>query len=120
VYRHPDKSLTAFLADDVTAYRLVHSDPPAPQDFLSDREARRRPGREAMILYFGVSMASNPERLQDLRKDFDRLGDWIAQLHLEAGSGFWYAPTHNEHHVTVWGLPKALTRAVVAVWPWQG
>jgi hypothetical protein len=102
-------------------YRIVKTDPPTLQDFLSHRALGiplRHPTSRALRLWDGVSVHRTREQAAALTAVSPRLGQYIAELRVTDGVGVRYELDNGKNgHCTVWAEPDVLLGLVVAVTP---
>jgi hypothetical protein len=104
-----------------TFYRVVRTNPPTEADFASHR-ARGVPLQhdtpEHRRSWEGVSVTSTLDAARGLAATFPRLGTFIAVLDLQEGGPVLFEQTlGSPTHYDLWGEPRAMLAAVVAVVP---
>lgn len=88
--------------------------------FRSNYELNRPPrGVEdrVALIQMGLSMFRRWSQAEGTARRFPAIGDHVARVSLGAGRGFAYADTGPPGHVTVWGRPVQLMKAVVDIKP---
>jgi hypothetical protein len=101
-------------------FRIVRSDPPTRDDFLSN-EAKGKRARgndpEVLRLWSGISVYDSPRRARATARIFPYLGISIAELSVpDDGSIVWERTTAGPGHYTLWGDPDRLLSCVRSVW----
>jgi hypothetical protein len=106
------------------AFRIVRSDevedPVLLNSFRSHYELSETPrGRErkSAVIHMGISMYSDEHVARGTAERFDKLGGFVARLHMGVGKGFNFAHTGHPLHLTVWGDPVKLVESVVDIQP---
>lgn len=102
-------------------YRIVHHDPPALDDFLSNAalgRVLRRPTPETERWWRGISTCAEEQQARLRAQQAPRLGRYIARLEIPTDAPVTVEQTGADpgHH-TIWGNPALLLSYVVAVVP---
>ena len=98
-------------------YRLVRSNPPTLDDFLSNREKgipMARPDPEVALLWDGLSVYATETQARNQAKAKPWLGAYIAELSIAEADPITFrrSGTSRGHH-TLWGDPfELLARAL--------
>ncbi|MGH2588496.1 MAG: hypothetical protein ACRDJE_26540 [Dehalococcoidia bacterium] len=102
-----------------TFYRIVKTNPPTVTDFLTDRQARRRPPPlEVLRLWDGRSVFDSEAIARDVALRFPVIGSYIAALDIaEDGTIVAERTLRRPGHYTLWGDTAAILARVVAVVP---
>jgi len=95
-------------------YRVVQSDPPQLEDFMSPRALGRTlgdPSPQRERPRRGVSLYDTDERALKKARGVPLMGDYVAKLVVHVGAGITAERTTNStgHH-TLWGPPEQLLR----------
>ena len=116
-------------------YRFVHTadpaDPALPDDFKSDKDAGKTPGRRETAypeLMDGMSTFGSLSKARERWATFKRaaekrgeqlmLGDFIAEVKLAPDQGFDAEDLkRRDEHLTTWGDPAHLSQAVSRIYP---
>lgn len=116
-------------------YRFVHTanpnDPSLLVEFRSDRVAGKSPGRrekehpelqDGMSTYGSLGAArarwAMIEKAARKRGQPVRIGDYVAEVELLPGQGFFVEDLHRpDEHLTTWGDPAGLASAVARIYP---
>ena len=102
-------------------YRIVHTNPPTPDDFTSGADlGRPLPAGDAEIarLHTGISVFATPRQASTNARQWPRLGSLLAVLDIpEGGPIRWERTTQRRGHHTLWGSPADLVGRVVAIVP---
>jgi hypothetical protein len=101
-------------------YRVVKSDPPTLEDFLSS-EARGHPppdDRSRRAVWDGISVFSTEAQARRKARVSPALGGYVAALYVVDGGPVRYKRTlGGDGHHTLWGTPSTLLGLVVSVAP---
>jgi len=110
-------------------YRIVRTDPPSRDDFLSnwvvrerDIAAGRRPRSvpadgEALHMWSGISTYDSVAAAREQARRY-RLGGFIATLEIPPGIGIRVEQTSRRaDHYTLWGEPGTLLATVAEIQP---
>jgi hypothetical protein len=104
------------------AFRIVRgvhfSDPDMLDSFRSNYELGARPRGlevESALIYMGLSMYLKREMAVATARRWQHIGQLIAEVQLEPGSGFCWAHTGHPGHMTVWGRPLQLLDCVTDI-----
>jgi hypothetical protein len=102
-----------------TFYRVVKSNPPTEDDFLSHRARGvrlRRDTPENRRLWEGVSVTNTSETSRRLAERFPTMGHFVAVIELpEHASVIFEQTTDVPSHYTLWGTPRDMLDLVVSV-----
>jgi hypothetical protein len=103
-------------------YRVVRTNPPTRQDFLSALELGRRlqPGlpQEVVRIFDGLSVSSTQAGTRYTAQRFPRSGSFIATLDIPDDGRFRIEQTTTRRtHWTIWGDADALLGCIIAVEP---
>jgi hypothetical protein len=105
-------------------FRIVRSDgagdPVLLNSFRSHYELSDEPRgveRRSAVIHMGISMYSAEQIARGTAQRFDKLGGFVARLHLGVGRGFNFAHTGHPSHLTVWGDPVKLVDCVIDIQP---
>ena len=103
-----------------TFYRVVKTNPPTMDDFLSDR-AKGKPLREGVphALWDGLSVFATAAQARSRARRYPQMGRFLAHLALAEAAPLRVertVPRSRGHH-TLWGNPAYLLGCVVAVLP---
>lgn len=106
-------------------YRLVKSDQPDLDDFVSNEARGRRlpnPTPERVWRWSGVSAYLTPEGARGTARMFPQLGRFVAELRVGTQDAVQFAmwPDADDGHLTLWGEPSDLLDCVVRVFPADG
>lgn len=103
----------------ITIYRIVRSDHRDDPVFLnslrSNYELDRPPRnveRSSTVTHMGISAYLDRGLARKTAQQWDKLGDYIAEIRLTPGHGFNYAYTGHSRHLTIWADPVKLREAV--------
>jgi hypothetical protein len=123
------------VTEQMTAYRFVHvetvDDPPPVDDFVSDRDAGKRPLRRERVypeLQDGMSMYGSLDAARAVWQEVSeaaaargqevRMGNHVAEVVLTPGKGYDYEDLDEpDEHLTIWGDPASLADAVDRIYP---
>ena len=103
-----------------TFYRIVETNPPLLEDFLSDAAQGRPPRSEThRHLWDGISVYATAQQARNKAQDYPFLGQFIARLDIPDQAPVRIERTlrRSRGHHTLWGDPAYLLRCVVAVIP---
>ena len=106
-----------------TFYRVVKTDPPTRNDFLSGREEGiRRPARERDVrLWEGFSVFDTFAQAQAIALKYPHHGSLIATVVIPDDTAITFERTgRNEGHHTIWGGPDESRDYVQAIRPAKG
>jgi hypothetical protein len=103
-------------------FRIVASDPPTLQDFLSDEEAGDpEPDQSDPLrhrLWQGRSAYNTEAQARRKARGFPLLGAYIAEVRLPDDPAISYErTTKSMGHFTIWGDARHLMRCVVRIVP---
>ena len=103
----------------VRFYRVVRSDPPTLDDFMSN-EAKgipmARPDPEVALLWDGVSVNATATQARNRATKMPWLGSYIAELGIAEGDPITVRRTGtSQGHHTLWGDPAELLARVIRV-----
>lgn len=101
-----------------TLYRIVKTDPPSPNDFVSHQERGRRPPNDPAKarLWGGLSAYETLHQAQRTARMFPLLGQFIAEIAIPDDGRITYErTTTSDGHYTVWGEPNDLLKRVTSV-----
>jgi hypothetical protein len=102
-------------------YRLVRTDPPTVQDFMSNEALGRKPKRPLSAFdrrcWRGVSHHDTREQAASAGGHSPWLGAFIATVVVAPGAPIEYEQTYRPGHWTLWGGPTDLLALVVSVSP---
>ena len=106
----------------VTFFHVVLSDPPTVDDFTSNEAKGRQPRRpltpEEQEIWSGISAYESWALARRKAGASPWLGEYVAELHIPAGSGIEARRTTNSRgHWTLWGDAAELLKCVVSVTP---
>lgn len=106
----------------IRLHRIVRTDPPAVDDFMSDLMRGRRPRSadpEIVRLASGLSAYAALAQARAKARQYPFLGSYVAAIELHEGAAVRWERTlpRSRGHHTVWGPPAELLDAVVAVVP---
>jgi hypothetical protein len=97
-------------------YRVVRSDPPTLDDFMSYKAKGiplARPDPEVALLWDGVSVNSTETQARNRAKVQPYLGAYIAELEISEGDPITFRRTGvSRGHYTLWGAPSDLLARV--------
>ncbi|MBI3965267.1 MAG: hypothetical protein HY329_06500 [Chloroflexi bacterium] len=106
------------LPADLTLYRVVKSDPPKPEDFLSHQERGIDPPNddpETLRSHTGVSFWSTDAQARRILRRPPRTPRYVAQLEIPAGTELSIEGEEGGHY-NIWGAtPEELLALVVRV-----
>ncbi len=104
-----------------TLYRVVKTDPPTTEDFLSHRERGiplQKNTPELRRSWEGVSATTTLEAAHSLAALFPRMGSFVAVLEIDPDGPVRFERTlASPTHYDIWGEPRNLLAAVVEVVP---
>jgi hypothetical protein len=107
------------MAADPVFYRIVSSNPPRQDDFLSQLSLGRTPRRatpHVLRLWDGISVYETEGQARDLARDSPHLGGYIAAVRIPEGGAIRYErATGRRGHCTLWGKPEDLLALVVSI-----
>jgi hypothetical protein len=114
---HRDRVIGGDMADR-DFYRIVQTDPPTANDFLSNqgKGLPQRAGESAEI-WSGLSHYETAELARKTALRYPQIGRFIAMVRVTDDSGFRVEQTFRAGHYTIWGDPEALLAAAVAIQP---
>ena len=103
-----------------TFFRIVRVNPPTDRDFWSHQrlgKTLRDPTPQSRDQWAGVSVYADMEDAINLSRQFPRLGQWVAEVHLQPAADIRIEKTGSKRdsHHTVWAASEQLLRSVVAV-----
>lgn len=103
-------------------YKIVASDPPTLDDFLSDEEAGDPEPDKSDVqrhrLWQGRSAYNTEAQARRKARGFPLLGAYIAELRLQEDPAITYErTTKSTGHFTIWGDARHLMECVVRVVP---
>jgi len=102
-----------------TFYRIVLTDPPSREDFLSNAARALLPRRndpEVARVWDGISVYSTEAQARRRARGAPWLGPHIAELLIREGAMIRVErTTRSAGHYTVWGEPDMLLRCVIRV-----
>jgi hypothetical protein len=105
----------------VMLYRVVQSDPPTRQDFLSRGAlglTPRHPTAKARRLWTGLSTNRTLAQARQLVSASPWLGEYIVELQVPVDGSFHVELDNGRNgHCTLWGQPDDLMALVVCVYP---
>src|SRR5438105_1823790 len=106
-------------------YRVVRTNPPAEEDFLSNWELRERAiaaeraprpipnTSEELHMWSGISTYTNAARARKQAQRYSWLGGFITPLRIRPGQDIRVEQTtHRRDHYTLWGTPAVLLATV--------
>lgn len=104
-----------------TFFRVVKTNPPKLEDFLSNDEKGMMPPDprpETLLIWAGVSVYATMAQARQMARRYTGHGDFLASIAVQEGSTIRVERTLGRpgHH-TIWGSSDALLAAVVAVEP---
>lgn len=98
-------------------YRIVLTDPPTVEDFLSYQVQGRTPATtdpEAFRLWSGISVYATEAQARRQALAYPFLGPYLARLEIpDTGPIRFERTTRSRGHYTLWGEPGALLACVV-------
>lgn len=105
-----------------TFYRIVKTDPPTVDDFLSALAKGRRIRRDLppalRQLWDGVTVYGQPSHAEQKARESPMIGRLIAELRIPDDAPIrWERTTREPGHHTLWGEPEDVLRYVVHVRP---
>lgn len=104
-----------------TFYRIVKTNPPTVEDFLSYKALGvplRRDTPELRRSWDGVSVYDNVVRARDLATAFPRHGQYVAELEIEASGPVHFEQTSRDpRHYDLWAEPGDMLERVGRVFP---
>ncbi|MDQ3768039.1 MAG: hypothetical protein M3370_00955 [Actinomycetota bacterium] len=105
-------------------YRIVRTeivdDPMMLNSFRSHfalGEEPRRVERQSALMHMGISVYTDPSVARGTAERFPKLGDYIAEVNIDATMGVDYARTGHPLHLTLWADPVKLCAAVADIEP---
>jgi hypothetical protein len=102
-----------------TVFRIVQTDPPTTDDFISNAARGKlphRPDPEVLRLWDGLSVFATESQARRQARRLPNLGSYIAELAIPATAHC--EPTlRTPGHHTVWGDPSTLLDCIVRVIP---
>lgn len=102
-------------------YRIVHGDPPAVGDFLSNAalgRPPRRPDPGVLRLWDGISVYETEQHAREKAQQFPQLGRFLARLEIPVGLAVRIErTTRSEGHHTLWAPATVLHSCIVGVVP---
>ena len=100
-------------------YRLVHSNPTTPADFLSNKAKgipMARPDPEVALLWDGISVYATETQARNQARAKPWLGTYIAELAISEDDPITFRRTGTGRgHHTLWGEPVVLHARVLRV-----
>jgi hypothetical protein len=106
------------------AYRIVKDVDPGHPDMLDSFRSNYELGApprslefESMLIHLGLSMYLKAEMAIATALRWPRIGQHVAEVHLEPNNGFCYAATAQHGHLTVWGRPLQLVACISDILP---
>jgi len=105
-------------------YRIVLTEPPTVEDFVSYEAEGRTPettNSDAVRLWSGISVYAMEAQGRRQARAYPFLGHYLARLEIpNAGPVRFERTTRSRGHYTLWGEPSALLACVVATIPAVG
>ena len=102
-------------------YRIVLTDPPGVEAFLSYQAQGRTPATtdpEALRLWSGIAVYATEAQARRQAFAYPFLGHYLARLEIpDAGPIRFERTTRSRGHYTLWGEPAAVLACVVATTP---
>lgn len=103
---------------DRTFFRIVTSNPPTREDFLSHRALGRPLTDPARVRQWeGVSVYGTAHQARKKARQYPTLGQYIAELRVPGDAPIEAERTGSSNHHTLWGTPEALLACVVGTNP---
>jgi hypothetical protein len=116
-----NSSPTSDISPFLSLFRVVKSNPPTEDDFLSFQALGiplRRQTTKGLRLWSGLSVYRAREQAADLGARSPHLGRFVAEVRLPLDGSFRLELDNGKDgHCTIWGEPEALLALVVSVWP---
>jgi hypothetical protein len=101
-----------------TFYRIVKTNPPTVEDFISDRDRGRPPPRNPamMDLWFGLSMFDSEAAARQTAIRYPLIGEFIAAVEIQETDPIRVErTTQRSGHFTAWGEAALLLRRATTV-----
>jgi hypothetical protein len=101
-----------------TFYRIVLTNPPTLDDFLSNRANRRAPRSDdpaVLQLWDGLSVFATLAQARRKARGAPYLGPQVAQLRIPEGASARFERTRGPGHYTLWAEAAAVLARVVSV-----
>ena len=103
----------------LSLYRVVKSNPPTVQDFLSFKALGiplRRQTTKGLRLWDGLSVYRTREQATSLASSSPHLGRFVAEVRIRRDADFRLELDNGKDgHCTIWGEPEDLLHLVVSV-----
>ena len=109
-------------SEERSFFRIVKSDPPTVDDFVSAQARGRQPPAslpaDLRRLWDGLSVYATLAQASRKARQSPMIGAFIAELRIAPGSSIRFERTTRESgHHTVWGTPSELLACVTTVVP---